>query len=92
MCGEYNLKKSEKWYEHAPEDVVENEDMKISWDIMIQRDTKIKARKPNIFVLNMNERSRAIIDIAIPADIRVSEKEKEKIERYQELKRALKRM
>ena len=40
----------------------------------------------------MNERSRAIIDIAIPADIRVSEKETEKIERYQELKRALKRM
>ena len=42
--------------------------------------------------MNKNERSCAIIDIAIPGDIRVSEKEKGKIERYQELKREIKRM
>ena len=59
---------------------------------MIQCDREIKARKPDIVVVNKNERSCAIIDIAIPGDIRVSEKEKEKIERYQELKREIKRM
>ena len=37
-----------------------------------------------------NEKSCAIIDIA--GDIRLSEKEKEKIEKYQELKREIKRM
>ena len=42
--------------------------------------------------MNKNERSCAIIDIAIPGDIRVSEKEKEKIERDQELTREIKRM
>ena len=42
--------------------------------------------------MNKNKRSSAIIDIAIPGDIRVSEKEKGKIERYQELKREIKRM
>ena len=42
--------------------------------------------------MNENERSCAIIDITIPGDIRVSEKEKEKNERYQELKREIKRM
>ena len=46
----------------------------------------IKARKPYIVVENKNERSCATIDIAIPGDIRVSKKEKQKIERYQELK------
>ena len=80
-----------KWYEHAPEGVVENE-VKIVWYVMIQCDREIKARKPDIVVVNKNERSCAIIDIAIPGDIRVSEKEKEKIERYQELKREIKRM
>ena len=35
---------------------------------------------------------RVIIDIAINGDIRVSEKQKEKIERYQELKREIERM
>ena len=35
---------------------------------------------------------RVIIDIAIPGDIRVSEKQKEKIERYQELHKEIERM
>ena len=52
---------------------------------MIQCDRGIKARKPDIVVVNKNEGSWAIIDIAIPGDIRVNEKEKEKIERYQKL-------
>ena len=68
-----------KWYEHAPEGAVENEEGKILWDAMIQCDRKIKARKPNIVVVNKNGRSCAIIDIAIPGDIRVREKEKEKV-------------
>ena len=51
--------------------------------------TEIKARKPDIVLVNKNERSFAIIDIAIPGEIRISEKEKEKIERYQELKREI---
>ena len=54
--------------------------------------TEIKARKPDIVLVNKNERSFAITDIAIPGEIRISEKEKEKIERYQELKREIKRM
>ena len=66
--------------------------LKILWDVMIQCDREIKARKPDIVVVNKNERSYAIVDIAIPGDIRVSEKEKEKIKRYQELKREIKRM
>ena len=37
-----------------------------------------------IVVVNKNEGSCAIIDTAIPGDIRVSEKGKEKITRYQE--------
>ena len=59
---------------------------------MIQCDTAIKARKPDIVVVNKNERSCATIDIALPGDIRVTVKEKEKFERYQELKREIKRM
>ena len=59
---------------------------------MIQCDREIKARKPDIVVVNKNERSCAIIDIAISGDTRVSEKEKKKMERYQELKEEIKRM
>ena len=92
LCGKYSLKSSEKWYEHAPAGDAENEEVKIFWDVMIQCDREIKARKPDIVVVNKNERSCAIIDIAISGDIRVSEKEKEKMKRYQELKGEIKRM
>ena len=81
MCGKYNLKRIEKWYPQAPESGVENEEVKILWDVMIQCDREIKARKPDIVVVNKNERSCAIIDIAKAGDIRASEKVKEKIER-----------
>ena len=59
---------------------------------MIQCDSEVKARKPDIVAVNKNQRSCAIIDIAIPGEIRVSKKEKENIERYQELKRDIKRI
>ena len=59
---------------------------------MIQCDREIKAGKPDTVVVYKNERSCTIIDIAMPGDIRVSEKKKKKIERYQELKREIKRM
>ena len=76
LCGKYNLKRSEKWYEHAPEGAVENEEIQILWDVMIQCDTAIKARKPDIVVVNKNERSCAIIDIAIPGEELVKKRRK----------------
>ena len=34
LCGKYNLKRSEKWYKHAPEGVVENKDFVGFYDPM----------------------------------------------------------
>ena len=59
---------------------------------MVECDRKIKPIKPDIVVVNKNERSCAIIDMAIPGDIRVSANKKEKTERHQELKREINRM
>ena len=69
LCGKYNLKRYEKWYGYAPEGVIKNEEVKILWDVVIQSGREIKTRKPDIVVVNRNERSCAIIDIAIPGDI-----------------------
>ena len=76
LCGKYNLKRSEKWYERAPEGVVENEEVKILWDVMIQCDREIKAKKTDIVVVNKNERRCAIIDIAIPGEELVKKRRK----------------
>ena len=45
--------------------------------------------RPDVVVLDKIERSCYVIDIACPFDTRVLEKEQEKMEKYQELKREI---
>ena len=59
------------------------------YDSTQQRD---HSKEPDIVVVHKNETRCAIIDIAVPGDIRVIEKEKEKVERHQELKREIRKM
>ena len=81
----------DKWYEHCPEGVVETDKVKILWDVNIQCNHFIEARKPDIVVVNKGERKCIIINIVVPGDNRASDKEKEKMEKYQDLKREIKR-
>ena len=86
------LEHSEKWYEHAPEGAVENEEIKVLWDINIQCDNLIEARRPDLIVIDKKEQKGIITDIAVPADIRVEEKEKDKVKKYQDLRREIRRL
>ena len=52
------------------------------WDFSIQTDHVIEARRPDLAVVD-KERSCKIIDLAVPEDSRIEEKEKDKIEKYQ---------
>ena len=36
ICKKNGQEHSEKWFEHAPEGAVENEEIKVLWDINIQ--------------------------------------------------------
>ena len=56
--------------------------------------TVIEARRrsPDIVVVNKQERKCPIVDIAVPGDKRIGEKENEKVKKYQELKREIARM
>ena len=56
------------------EEVVENEEVKVLWDINFQSKNVIEARKSDIIVIDKKERKGIIIDIALPADVRVGEK------------------
>ena len=58
-------------------------------DFSIQTDRVIEARRPDLVVVGKKERSCKIIDFAVPADSRIEEKEKDKIEKYQDLEREL---
>ena len=61
-------------------------------DINIQCANLIQARRPDLIVLDKKEQKGIIIDIAVPADVRVEKKEKEKVEKYQDLKNEIRRL
>ena len=92
ICEKNGLEHSEKWYEHAPEGAVENEEIKVLWDINIQCGNLIEARRPDLIVIDKKEQKGIIIDIAVPADVRVEEKGKENVEKYKDLKREISRL
>ena len=92
LCKKYKLDCKEKWYELVPEGVVENEEVKLLWDVNIQCDNVIEARRPDIVVIDKKEHKGIITDIAVLDDVRVGEKELEKVEKYQELKREIGRL
>ena len=55
----------------------------------IQTDHVMEARRPDSFVVDKKERSCKIIDFSVPGDSKIELKEKDKIEKYQDLGRKL---
>ena len=62
------------------------------WDWAIQCHKEIDARRPDIVIVNKVHKEVKIIDVAIPGDVRVLEKEIEKIEKYGPLKDEIARL
>ena len=91
LARKCNFEAGNKWYEHEPESVLENEDYKILWDFSIQTDHVIEARRLHLVRVD-KERSCKIIDFAVPGDSGIEEKEKDKIEKYQDLGRELQKI
>ena len=92
IAHSYGLGVSNKWYEHKPEGVIENDHVKLLWDFNIQTSTYIQARRPDVVVVDRDKKTCNIIDIAVPGDAGIVEKEKEKLEKYQDLRREVARL
>jgi hypothetical protein len=92
LCKKYGVDVHKNWYRHVPLPVIENEKVKILWDVNIYTDRVIQARRPDIVVVDKCEKRVTLIDMAVPADKNILEKEKEKVIKYQDLKMELKRL
>ena len=55
-------------------------------------DNNSNNRRPGIVIINKEDKNCFIVDIAIPGDSRLNEKEGEKIGKYQDLQREIMRM
>ena len=83
LCCKYDMSRGEKWYEHQREGVVENEKCKMLWNMSIQCDLVVEARRPDVVVEKENCKA-VIMDVASPWDHRVYEKGGEKIRTLRE--------
>ena len=79
LCDKLMLEKSDQWYEHSPETILENEAHKLLWDMSIQFNRTIETRRPDIVIIDKVEKSAIIGDVAIPGDKRITEKRKKKL-------------
>ena len=92
LCRERGFERADKWYEQKPEAVIENENFKLLWEFTIQCDRVIETRRSDIVFVGKRSKEVKIIDIAIPGDSRVKEKEPEKIEKYEMLREEIRRI
>ena len=48
ICKEFGIEVKERWYEHEPKTVTENDSVTILWDMPIHTDMNIAANRPDI--------------------------------------------
>ena len=85
LCKKYEVKVCKRWYEHKVESVIENDIVKILWDVYIQVDRQIEHRRPDIVVMEKNTNKCLIINVACPVDNNLMLKRNEKLDNYSEL-------
>ena len=82
---------SPKWYILKLKSLLENKLYKILWDFEIQIDHSFPAKKSNCVLINKRKITSHLMDFTIPVDHSVKMKENEKIDKYLDLARELKR-
>jgi len=66
LCEKYGLTRSEQLYQHTAEPAIETERSNVS----IRTDHVIEHRRPDIVVLEKDNKTALLIDIAVPGDTR----------------------
>ena len=85
--------RTNRWYMHNPASVQGNNTHKLLWDFDIQMDPLISAKRSNLKIIKKKKkRICKIVDLAVPADYRIKEKECEKKDKYLNLARELKKL
>ena len=92
MCKKFKFDHTNKWYMHNPSSVQENYTHKLLWDLNIQTDPLISARRPDLIIINKKKRMCKIVDFALPVDHRINLKECEKKDKYLNLAQVLKKL
>ena len=70
---------------HIPKPVYEKGDVTVLWNQAVYTDREVRANRPDIIIKNTKEKTCTLIDVAIPAERNVVQKEVEKKIKYKSL-------
>ena len=74
MCRKYGIDCNDKWYDHQPLPIIENGEVRVTWDMTIYTDKVLKHNRPDITLVHKDTLDQNIIRT-----------EEEKVEKYQDL-------
>ena len=85
ICKALGTEMIGKWYTHAVKPVFEQKDVTALWNQAVHTDTELTANRPDIIIKNKKEKTLILIDVTIPADRNIVQKEAEKKLKYESL-------
>ena len=81
LCKKHGLERSDRCYENTADDIVENDEVELYWDLTIQTDLTVTHSRPDIIPVEKAIWKWTIIDIAVPGDFNVVKTEYWKVEK-----------
>ena len=84
LCRQYGVRTSEKWYDEIPDTVRISEDgqYEVWWDRPIETTVKLDHNRPDVVVINRQDKEWIIVEFSVPWDKNVLLKEEEKVSKY----------
>jgi hypothetical protein len=77
ICKTLGIETTENWYSHIPKSVCEHEDIIVLWNRGVQTDREVLAHRLDM-ILNKKDKICLLINVLIPSDRNVVQKESEK--------------
>jgi hypothetical protein len=88
----YLLKNTQPHYSYTPESCLENDSYKLYFDRTILTDIHIKHNRPDIIILNKQQKQAYLLDIAVPNSHNITQTYNTKINKYLELSVAMRNL
>uniref|UniRef100_H3A107 Reverse transcriptase domain-containing protein n=1 Tax=Latimeria chalumnae TaxID=7897 RepID=H3A107_LATCH len=88
----FKMEVTDKWYQHQPQPVTENQEVTILWDMHVHTDRLLSANNPDIIVKDKKKKICILIDVTVPSDINIAAKEIEKLIKCKDLQMEIQRM
>jgi hypothetical protein len=86
------LKNTQPHYSYTPESCLENDNYKLYFDRTVLTDIHIKHNRPDIIILNKQQKQAYLLDIAVPNSHNITQTCNSKINKYLELSVAMRNL